>query len=205
MILTRPLLLGTLILTSMSAWADEQGNTPFTPLVPQEGQTANPNSTLAFAGIDMGSSALATVPSSESKKDGYQLDVKGLISFYHPSWDFDLGLGYFSNNMSTTVHNLRVVTNGVLLDFEPQYRCTSRWQLGIALNLLVGSDVSFSESDTGSNSDTFNLLAGVVTKYEIPVGKIYSLRLAAQVLSTITETSRLIWIAQGGLQFGFPI
>jgi len=231
MIIKLSLLLGALLLTTSSVWADNQGSPgssgsgdlfPPQPLVPQEGQGSNPdapsltptedmmpheaaNYTKAFAGVFMGSSALATVPASESKKDGYQFDVTGVLSFFRPKWNYDLGLGYFSNNMSTSVHNLRVVTNGAMVVFDPQYRVTPQWQLGLAFNLLIGSDVSFSESEAGADSKAFNLLAGVSTKYEIPVGETYSIRLIAQALATITQTDRLIWIAQGGVQFGFPV
>lgn len=207
MIKTTSLLLGlasALLFTSSSGWADNPGTdasslTPTDSPAPQEN---GGNSIKAFASLAIGSSALASVPSDESKKDGYQFDVTGLLSFYRPKWDFDLGLGYFSNNMSTDVHNLRVVTNGAMLVFDPQYRFTPHWQLGLAFNLLIGSDVSFSESEAGTNGKTFNLLGGIGAKYEIPVGETSSVRLLAQILSTITATDRLIWIAQGGVQFG---
>lgn len=157
-----------------------------------------------FVGIDMGSTALATVTAGESKKSGYQFDVKGSYGFYLEKWVFDFGAGYFSNNMSSSANHLRVITNGALVAVDPQYRLLPQWQFGPALNLLIGNDVSFSESEPGADSKNFNLMGGLSTKYEIPFAG-HSVRLVAQALTTITETQRLLWVFQGGVQFGFPI
>jgi hypothetical protein len=101
------------------------------------------------------------------------------------------------------VNNLRIVTNGILIDAEPQYRMTPQLQFGPVINVLAGSDVSFSESEPGASSDTFNLLAGLGAKYELPVSS-YSVRLVGQIMDTV-GASRSAWVLMGGVQFGFSI
>jgi hypothetical protein len=210
--------IGLICVTVNFAWAEDTYKTPTPPPAEQSPfYSSNPDATpqaesntvaakkdtKVFVGLDMGSSNLYKVPSNEQTKHGYLFDVKALASLYYSKWDIDLGLGYFSDNMSTNVNNLRIVTNGILIDAEPQYRITPQFQFGPVVNVLAGSDVSFSESEPGANSDTFNLLAGVGAKYELPVSS-YSVRLVGQIMDTV-GASRSVWVLTGGVQFGFSV
>ena len=157
-----------------------------------------------FFGLDLGTNSVGSVPASEISKSGYHFGLKGIGAFYKPQWVFDVGGGYFADNISGERGNtkVRVITNGGFLEGSARYRLDRDWSIGPVVNVLFSSDTSFSENATDSSSA--NLMAGLRAQVEIPVQG-FILRLGAQALTDVTIGNRQSWMLQGDAQFGFPL
>jgi len=172
----------------------------------QTGSTSFKDNVWIFGGINAGSASVTEASGGERQKAGYHFGVKAVGSYYHEAkWVFDLGIGYFTNHMSSKGNKVKVYTNAGMLEVSPRYRITPHFQVGPVFNLLMGSDVSFSELigglDTGS---AVNLLGGVRTQYEFNVDH-FIFRLGCQAQAALTTPSRFYWTVQSDVQFGFPI
>ena len=156
-----------------------------------------------FMGFDFGFAGVSTSAFSEIGKSGYHFEIKGVAAFYQPRWVFDFGVGYFSDNISSTgtFQSVRVITNGLMLEVSPRYRLGQAWQLGPVVNLLFSTDASFSENP--NDSSLLSLLGGARVQYELPLSE-NILRLGAQAMTSIGIGSRNLWTVQGDIQFGFP-
>ena len=188
------------LLVIASAWAEGGSAVP----TPESVEQVRLGSPWLFFGLDLGSSSVGSVKSPELSKSGYHFGLKGIGAFYKPKWIYDLGAGYFSNNVSAEKGNakVRVITNGGFLEVSPRYRLNREWSLGPVFNVLFSSDSSFSENT--NDSSVANLLAGARAQYEIPVNG-FLLRVGAQGLTDVTIANRQVWIFQGDVQFGFPL
>jgi|GEM_PF-2871128 len=170
----------------------------------ETGQDSTFDHTYAFAGIDAGAARLFSAPAGEALKSGYNFAVKGVGSLYRKDWVYDLGIGYFTNNIQSSGGGVTILTNGGFVEVSPRYRITSQIQVGPILDLAFSSDTSFSEQVSGPDQTNLQLQGGIRGQYEIPVSS-FILRLGAQALTNLTGTKRQIVLIEGTVQFGFPI
>lgn len=160
-----------------------------------------------FFGANLG---LTTVsPDStllEADKDGLQFDVKALYSHYWNDWVLDLGLGYLINNVSgqdSLNRDWKVRTRSGFAEISPRYRLSENWQLGVVLNGLFGTDVSF-DQDELTDTQSFTIAAGPRINYEWGDDE-GRWRIGAHVMKDFNISPREVWWYMADIQYGFPI
>lgn len=157
-----------------------------------------------YIGMDLGPMWLTTAPTGESKKNGYQLGIKGVVSRYWQDYVADAGLGWFFNRLSSTdeMNPLNLTTTALFLDASGRYRVNPEVQVGPALNLLVGnSNVGFAQ--TSSTDSSVALLGGVRGFYELPLDPTV-LRLGGEVMTDLTISNRQLYWMLFNVQIGLP-
>ncbi|MDB5036644.1 MAG: pal [Bacteriovoracaceae bacterium] len=155
-----------------------------------------------FLGFDAGYARVNTSILTEFDKNGYELNAKGLGSYYWPKWVVDGGLGWtynVLNGANPPVAKEEITTKALFAEFSGRYRFTSDWQGGIISRAVFGTELNF-----GSELDKKNLglFAGLQAAYEIPLKKLL-LRFTAQALSDLNIPNRHMYLAEGGIQIGF--
>ena len=156
-----------------------------------------------FLGVDGGYSTQSTDVATEINKDGYHLDVKGLVSYSWRQIMLDGGVGYLYNSMdgdsSGTTQSESIKTNAVFFEISPRYRVTERFSFGPMAQFLLGQDVGFNV--TGEKKNT-NMFVGAQAAYrfmeEIPVNVTLS------GLTDVMMSDRQQFMILAGVQIGFP-
>jgi hypothetical protein len=185
------------------AYADEAAPVQPAPAAGSSGDSAFDH-TFVFGGIDGGLSRIFSTSTSESLKSGYNFAIKGVAAVYRKDWVYDLGVGYFTNNMQSPGGAVTVLTNGGFVELSPRYRITPQWQIGPVVNIAFSSDMSFSEQISGPDQTTFQLQGGIRGQYELAVSN-FIVRLGVQALTNATSTKRQVGFLEGDVQFGFPV
>lgn len=164
-----------------------------------------------YFGLDAGYAKVSSgAPALELDKSGYQISAKALLSYYWDSWVMDFGPGYSFNRLrgnsaaapAGTEIPVRIYTDNAFLELSPRYRAGENWQLGLAANLLMGSDVSFSEYASAKVSSAF--LVGPRVDYET-LGNDRRWRFGVQALTDLNIQNRNLWVIAADIQYGFPI
>lgn len=158
-----------------------------------------------YVGGNMGYSTLSTTVPGEIGTTGYQWNLKGLYSHYFDRWVVDFGGGFFLNHMQgdyISGGHVRIATQALLVELSPRYRISPRWQVGLVVNPLFGTDVSFDDNDAVDVA-AFTLMAGARVEYETP-GESSRWRFGLQAMKKLTATERNLWLVQADIQFGFP-
>lgn len=157
-----------------------------------------------FGGVDGGLSTLSASNSLESNKTGFHLGVKAFYSHLWDYWILDVGPGWFYNSMTGELNSIKtkVKTNALFLDTNFQYRLTPVVSIGPALQVLFGSDTSFS-SVIGSSS--VSIFAGLQATYRLPFEQENDFRLTTKVLTDLNIQNRQVWLFMLGVQFGFAV
>ncbi len=169
-----------------------------------------------FLGANLGYTSVSPASSSrESKRSGYAVHARGLLSKYWTRWVADLGVGYQHHTASGrdrfSVLNeptVKVKTRSAFVEFSPRYRLDRHWQLGAVANGFFGTDVAFDESISRDNK-SFALAGGLRADYETNFGKTEARanrwRFGAQILRDLTVADRGIWWFMADVQFGFSL
>jgi outer membrane protein OmpA-like peptidoglycan-associated protein len=100
-------------------------------------------------GSDFGTVEKKSVSSPEVENEGVTYSLQGYLSKYQTKWVGDLGLGFRFDNMEKS--GIKVNTKSFQAGLGYRYRVTDEFSIGPQIHLLMGQDVSF--SDTGTNSD----------------------------------------------------
>ena len=162
--------------------------------------------TWLFLGLGGGLANLASVPLPEKTKTGFQFHLYGGLSFYKPSWIFDVGGGWFYNKVSSddTLGTItRVITRGGFVEGSARYRLTNEWSLGPVVQGIFSSDTTFSESELDKSGA--NIMAGGRLIYEWPIDNLVLMRLGGQAMTDLTIQNRQMWTFQVLAQIGFPL
>lgn len=170
--------------------------------VTQEGQKEG---TWLFFGLDGGFSSLTTNVNPETDKDGYQLGIKALASFY-PSNDFvfDAGVGWLFNRVETSGNSTQAAairTRNAFVDLGARYKLSQKVHLGLVTDILFGTDVSFSETNQSSGSA---IMAGGEMIYEFWLQRDLAARVGAKLLTDVTIRDRQNFVGLIGFQIGLP-
>ncbi len=178
---------------------------------PPSPQDSERNLWLYFGGNAGYTSVSPSSAIRESKRTGYAVHVKALLSKYWTDWVADLGLGYQhhrasgDDQFSPLVNpKVKVITRSGFVEFSPRYRLGRRWQLGPVFNGFFGTDVAFDESTTRDNK-SFSLAGGLRADYETNFGAANRWRFGAQALRDLTVADRGIWWVMADVQFGFSL
>lgn len=151
----------------------------------------------AFIGADFGFGS-ASEDNVESRS-GLHAAVKGLFSYYKPSHIFDLGAGWFYNEMDNDTVTTR--TKSAFLEGSARLRLGQNWSFGPVVMAALANDNSFSTTVRKNSSEFF---LGARLEYEPEVFKINKVRLNATLQKDITIDNRGVTLFTVGLQFGFP-
>jgi outer membrane protein OmpA-like peptidoglycan-associated protein len=160
-----------------------------------------------FGGLDLGYSDLSKVTVTEKAKSGYHLDLKGVAAFYREDWIFDLGVGWFNNNMSysDSAYKVRVITNGIFVEGSPRYRLDESWSVGPLVNWIFSNGTSFDERQQADDPVKSAFLAGLRVNWETWIGESTLLRLGGHWLTDLNVKDRTLNIFSGDIQIGFPL
>jgi outer membrane protein OmpA-like peptidoglycan-associated protein len=151
----------------------------------------------AFIGADFGFGK-ASEDNAESRS-GLHAAVKGLFSYYKPSHIFDLGAGWFYNEMDNDTVTTR--TKSAFIEGSFRFRLGKNWSIGPVVMAALANDNSFSTNVKKNGSEFF---LGARLEYEPQVFKINKVRLNATLQKDITIDNRGVTLFTVGLQFGFP-
>ena len=168
-----------------------------------------------FLGLDSGyMQSSPTDSQQETQKSGYQIGGKFLGSVYPENWVFDFGLGWFfskikgqeyvndgSGNITNELVDVTILTQAAFLEIAPRYRLSENWQLGLALDVVFGTDLTFSARQ--QNTNPVGLIGGTLM-YGVPE-KTADLRYGVQLVTDITLANRQIMWAMFSIQMGLPI
>lgn len=150
----------------------------------------------AFLGVNTGLSQL-NGSSNESSKSGYLVGVKGLLTSSVDQMVFDAGLGYYSQEVTSS--NVYIKTKTATLDLDARYVLVNNYQVGLGLRSDLGTDNTGTEY-IGKNSQSNMLLAKMIVpdkfnnlpiRYEFGIG------------SSVGQ-ERSLTTAFVGIQMGFP-
>ncbi len=154
-------------------------------------------------GTDVGGAQLSAGSANESKKNGMQLDFKGLLSYSSLHWAVDGGLGWLYNKMQSENNvGYEVKTRSGFAELSPRYRLGPSLQLGLINQILFGTDSTFSES-IGKNSNA--IFSGVQALYDFSPASDDKFRASIQVMTDLNISQRQLMVAQVGLQIGFSV
>ncbi|RYZ69356.1 MAG: hypothetical protein EOP09_07820, partial [Proteobacteria bacterium] len=160
-----------------------------------------------FFGANLGGTNVSPQASLlEADKSGTQFDLKVLYSHFWNDWVLDLGAGYLINNVKGTdsfSRNWRVKTKAGFAEVSPRYRLNENWQLGLVLNGLFGTDVSFDQNES-VDTQVFAVAIGPRINYEWgdDTGR---WRLGAHVMTDLNVENRSVLWYMADIQYGFPI
>ncbi len=164
-----------------------------------------------FGGGDIGFSSVFTSIAGEENKGGLGVDVKGLISFYQPTWIWEAGLGLAYKRVSgtrPTGFEGTLSMTSAFLELGARYRMGSSWQFGPFLQGHVGGDLShrptISPILAGEPSKSFILLSGLQLFYETPHPRL-PFRIGGRLLTDINVSNRQLLGIDFSLQVGFSI
>jgi hypothetical protein len=94
----------------------EEEHKPFYSYTSPVAEHRFPENLWMFAGFAAGGSSLFAVPTSELTKSGYQVNVKASTAYYlSHHFVTDLGVGFFTNNMTSANSTVQVITNAFVL------------------------------------------------------------------------------------------
>lgn len=156
-------------------------------------------------GGELGYQEKTGVSSPEVKNDGMELGISGSYSKYQEKTVWDLGFGFRYDKMEK--NSVTVTTKAFYTALSYRYRINSKWSLGPELNLLLGQDVSF--SDTGTNSDDRNqsLFGGARLMYDIYKKEERDeniLRLGLRAMTDLNLSERNITYVQFLVEYAWP-
>lgn len=165
------------------------------------------NSLWLFGGGGIGLLNLRSDVAGESdSKIGPRYHLSGLSSLYYEQFRFDVGLGWSYSKLSGESKpggTGYMTTKAMQLEFAPNYRISNAFSLGLATDLLFGTDLTYSENVTDQTSTL--LLAGLKASYDQRIGSSYLLRYGAKVMTNVTGNSdRRHWLALLEVHFGLP-
>lgn len=152
----------------------------------------------AFGGVGFGYADVAE-DSSLFDRSGIHAEVKADVSYYKSSLIFDLGIGWFYNEVDNDRFN--TFTESTFFEASLRYRLNKKWNFGPILMTAVDNDNTF-EANVGVNStETF---LGLRVDYEPDVFKSNKLRLNATLYRDMTISDRDVTLFLVGVQFGIP-
>lgn len=149
-----------------------------------------------FVGVNTGLSQLKGV-SNESSKSGYLVGVKGLLTSSFDQFVVDAGLGYYSQEVTSS--NFYIKTKTATFDLDARYVLVNDYQLGLGLRSDLGTDNTGTEY-IGRSSQSNVLLAKMIVpdKFnDLPMR--YEFGLGSTVGQERTLTTAFV-----GIQIGFP-
>lgn len=149
-----------------------------------------------YLGVNSGFANLQGV-NSEASKSGYLLGVKGLFTSNFDTFVVDAGLGYYSQEVTST--NNYIKTKTATLDFDARYVLVNNYQLGVGLRSDLGTDNSGTEY-IGKNTQSNMLLAKLVVPDKF---NSYPIRYEFGIGSTVGQ-ARSLSTAFVGIQIGLP-
>lgn len=159
------------------------------------------------------SSGTATIDEPGMDTSGNQTEIKLVGTYSLSSVNFEVGGGYFRNQVSgkarraTTDESLYLsqyglTTEATLFTTAIRGRPTERIEVGPVLELLLGPDVGFS-AGFGKSGITSVWLAGAEALYALPLESFVA-KVGARYLTSTNLENRLSSI-QATLQFGVPL
>lgn len=150
-----------------------------------------------FVGIDLGY-ATASEDTIDTRS-GLHAGVKGLFSYYRPTHIFDLGLGWFYNEIDNSDVTTR--TRSLFVEASTRYRLNKKWSIGPIATAALANDNSFAVETRKDSSEFF---IGARVDYEPQVFRRNKVRLNTAIQRDLTVSDRSVTLFTVGLQFGFP-
>lgn len=158
------------------------------------------NSHFTF-GADFGYSSISENRSGSDNKDGFHSQVKLLATSYSDSNFFEIGVGYFFNEVKN--NSFSIQTKSAMMESNFSYRFTNKFSMGIVANLYLGVDSSFSEfTYPESNEFLIGIGAEYIPDYERSKNKF---RVNARVQKSLTIDDRDLYLATVGVSFSLPL
>ena len=148
-----------------------------------------------YLGVGLGGNSLQGI-NSEASKTGYNLGVKGILSFDLDQAVIDGALGY--QNMVLNGGGVKITTRSVFTEVEARYK-VGAWQVGGGVKLESGTDTTGQEFIGSSNQSNSVMLKAV---YQTKVDK-YPFRWELGVGSSV-GTERSLSTVEVGIQIALP-
>jgi len=137
-----------------------------------------PGDMTIFGGASLGYQLLSTKVLNEADKKGPNLVLKGVGSWYTENWVLDLGAGWRYSRLSSS--NVVLSTQSGIIEFSPRYKLTDSLQFGPMVQMLFGTDLTFTETILDEKKLLF--LPGLHLNQEF-AGDSALYRLGAQVMT----------------------
>lgn len=157
-------------------------------------------------GIELGHQEKDTVSSPEITNSGYKLGISAAYSKYKASYLWDLNFGFRFDKMENK--GVRVETKSLFAGAAARYRLDDRWSVGPELQLLIGKDVSFSDTGTNSDDRSYAFFAGARVMYDIYEKKERDeniLRLGIRAMTDLDISDRNISSIEFLAEYAWPI
>jgi outer membrane protein OmpA-like peptidoglycan-associated protein len=152
----------------------------------------------AFGGVGFGYADVAEDNTSLDRQ-GIHAEIKADVSYYKSSFIFDLGIGWFYNEVDN--ERVNTFTESTFFEGSLRYRFNPKWNFGPILMTAVDNDNTF-EANVGINStETF---VGLRLDYEPDVFRTNKLRLNLTAYRDMTISERDVTLLLVGVQFGIP-
>lgn len=149
-----------------------------------------------YVGLNLGGAQLQGVQKEDSKS-GYLMGFKGLGSWSFDTVVLDVGLGYYSQEVSNS--NIYIKTKTATIDLDLRYKLNESTQLGLGSRSDLGTDNTGTEY-IGNNSQSNSLFAKVVLQDKF---KSYPFRYEFGAGSTVGQSRSLTTIF-AGIQISLP-
>lgn len=148
-----------------------------------------------YLGVGFGGNSLQGI-NSEASKTGYNLGIKGILSFDLDQTVIDGALGY--QNMTLNGGGVKITTRSVFTEVEARYK-VGAWQVGGGVKLESGTDTTGQEFIGASNQSNSVMLKAV---YQTKVDK-YPFRWEVGVGSSVGN-ERTLATVELGIQIALP-
>jgi hypothetical protein len=154
-------------------------------------------------GLDLGYSALNTSSRNELSKNGYHIDVKGMLC---KSWDqlnLSVGIGGLYNEMTDTESKGSLISEKssvalLLSEVAARFRFSKKFEVGPKVQVLMGNGAEF-----GPNADTFQTVTFLGGEFLYHLSTQHPVRLATSFLTDTNISHRQVYMFLGGIQLGF--
>ncbi|MEO0335510.1 MAG: OmpA family protein [Pseudomonadota bacterium] len=145
-----------------------------------------------YIGLEGGVIEKSNVSDPEVENSGGAYGVKAGWAMYRGGWRSDFGLGYRSDRMDE--NDVEVKTNAFFLEAGLRHSLgSSNWSLGPELQVLLGQDVSFSDTGTNSDDKEVSVLGGLRLFYDFrKEGEPTRFRTGLQVLTDFDIEDRQV-------------
>lgn len=152
-----------------------------------------------FGGVGFGYADVAESNNSTLDRSGIHAEIKADFSYYNPNFIFDIGIGWFYNEVDN--ERVNTFTESTFFEGSLRYRLNHKWNFGPILMTAVDNDNTF-EANVGVNStETF---IGLRLDYEPQVFENNKLRINATLYRDMTISERDVTLFLVGVQFGIP-
>ncbi|MDA8793165.1 OmpA family protein [Bacteriovoracaceae bacterium] len=159
----------------------------------------DPEGAYGFGGFDLGYAISYENDDEIDDRDGFQFNALGGFAYYSKSFVFDLGAGWFYNQVSSD--DVTITTKSPMGFVAARYRFNSDISIGPKFLVITNNDNSLSDEDEGKNSVGYG---GISFAYEFKKFKINKLRLVADVIHDLSLNDRDVILSTIGLQYAIP-